>query len=76
MKNMTIRNVPEDLHRAIVDLARRNHRSIQQQVIVLLERARRLHGDSPTELAASWRRRLEGRELGDTVEEIREERTR
>jgi plasmid stability protein len=76
MKVITVRNVPDDLHRALSRLAERNHRSLQQQALVLLERARRLDRESPLEMARSIRERLRGRELGNSVAEIREDRDR
>ena len=76
MKVITVRNVPDDLYRIIARLARRNRRSIQQQVIVLLERARVSASESPVERAAAIRRSLSGRKLGDTVREIRKDRDR
>jgi hypothetical protein len=36
MKTMTIRDVPEDLHAALKERARRNRRSLNQQVITEL----------------------------------------
>ena len=76
MKAMTIRNIPDDLYRTITRIAQRNRRSIQQQVLSILDRARILDGESPVERAAVIRQRLEGRELGKTVEELRKERLR
>ncbi len=76
MKMITVRNVPDNLYRAITRLARRNRRSIQQQVLSLLDRARVLEQDSPVVNATKIRERLAGRELGDSVAEIREERRR
>ena len=76
MRVMTIRNVPEEVHRALVRLARRNRRSLQQQVLKLLEAVRRLDRESPLEEAAAMRERLKGRTLGDTVAQIREDRGR
>jgi plasmid stability protein len=76
MKVITVRNVPDDLHRALSRLAARNRRSLQQQALVLLDRARRLDRDSPLEAAQSIRKRLAGRELGDSVAEVREDRER
>lgn len=76
MKVITVRNVPDDLYRIIANLARRNRRSIQQQVLVLLERARVSATQSPVERAAAIRRSLRGRKLGDTVKEIRKDRQR
>ncbi len=76
MKTITVRNIPDDLYRAITELAHRNRRSIQQQVLSILERARRLHGHPPTQRASEIRLMLAGRELGNTVEEVRQERQR
>ncbi len=76
MKALTIRNIPDDVYQGIVELAPRNDRSIQQQVLAILERARVLDTQSPVEKAREIRKRLYGRELGDTEEEIRQERER
>lgn len=76
MKSITIRKIPDDLYRAISRLAQRNRRSIQQQVVTILDRARILDIESPLERAATIRMKLVGRPLGDTIEEIRQERNR
>ena len=76
MKSLTIRNIPDDLYRVITLIAQRNRRSIQQQVLTILEKARVLDSESPVERAMAIRKRLEGRKLGNTVEEIRKERSR
>lgn len=76
MKNVTIRNVPDDLYSLLNDLARRNRRSIQQQLLVILDRVRMLQGEPPGVKAAAMRQKLSTRNLGDTVKELREERAR
>ena len=76
MKTLTIRSLPDDLLRDLKLLAARNRRSLQQQVLMLLEQARSLSGDSPVEHAREMRARLAARELGDTVAEQRQERAR
>jgi plasmid stability protein len=76
MKAIMIRNIPKHIYEAIQELARRNHRSMQQQVIQLLEQFVRLKGSSPLERAGAIRDRLQGRELGDTLAELRQERAR
>jgi plasmid stability protein len=76
MKTLTVRNVPDDVYRALSAMASRNRRSLQQQVLVVLERARALDQPSPLLRATQWRERLAGRPLGNTVAEIREERRR
>jgi plasmid stability protein len=76
MKALTIRNIPDDLYRVITRIAKRNRRSLQQQVISILDRARVLDTDSPVNKAMAIRHQLTGRELGDTIMEIQEERNR
>ena len=76
MKTITVRNVPDDLLAELKRLAAQNRRSLQQQVLLLLERARVSRRESPVERAAALRERLAGRELGDAVREVRDERAR
>jgi plasmid stability protein len=76
MKVITVRNVPDDVHEALVKLARQNRRSLQQQILSLLERVRILSTESPTTRAMNLREQLRGRDLGNTVAEIREDRGR
>ncbi len=74
MADMTIRDVPDGVHSALKLLARRNRRSLEQRVLRLFDNALQLDRDSPVVEAAAFRARLAGRDLGDTVAEIREER--
>ncbi len=76
MKSITIRSIPDDLYRSISRLAQRNRRSLQQQVVTILDRARILDGESPLDRASAIRRKLAGRRLGNTIEEVRQERSR
>ena len=76
MKAMTVRNIPDDLYFTIANLAKRNRRSMQQQVLAILAKSRILLNDSPVQKACEIRTRLAGRNLGNTVEEIRKERSR
>jgi plasmid stability protein len=76
MKTLTVRNVPDDLYRSITRIAKRNRRSIQQQVLILLDHSRILDSESPLERARAVRRHLSGRQLGDTLADIHEERRR
>lgn len=76
MAVLTIRDVPDDLYAILKQLAARNRRSLQQEAIVQLEQARGRAGDSPLDRARAIRRQLAGRDLGDTVEEIRQDRAR
>jgi len=76
MAILTIRDVPDDLYALLKQLAVRNRRSLQQEAIVQLEHARSRAGDSPVERARVLRAQLAGRDLGDTVKDIREDRAR
>jgi plasmid stability protein len=66
MASLTLKNLPEDLLRALRDAADRDRRSLTQEIIYLLEVALR-SGDRPSERAAlveaqvaAWRK-LAGR---------------
>jgi plasmid stability protein len=76
MKVITVRNVPDEVYDAVTNLARRNRRSLQQQVLAILEQTQLLSGTSPVKRAAALRERLADRPMGDTVAEVREERRR
>lgn len=76
MATLTIRDVPDDVYEALKQLAERNRRSLTQQVVVLLEQVRSLPRTPPSVQAAAIRARLAGRELGDTIAELRAERDR
>jgi len=76
MKTLTIRNIPDDLYKIIGRVAQRNRRSMQQQLLVMLDRMRIFDNQSPVDRAATIRDRLSDRMLGNTVEEIRKERKR
>ena len=76
VKAITVRCVPDDLYDNLTALARLNRRSLQQQVLVLLDRARVVDSVPVLERAAAMRRRFAGRPLGDTVAEVRAERRR
>ncbi|VEN74079.1 conserved hypothetical protein [Candidatus Desulfarcum epimagneticum] len=51
MRAMTVKNVPDDLYLAIASLAKRNNRSMRRQVFEILDRARILSHESPTQRA-------------------------
>ena len=76
MKSLTLRRVDEDVYKSLQDLARANHRSLQEQVKIILEREVRLAGGSHAYKARQLRERLAGRPWGDIAADIREERER
>lgn len=76
MKTLSIRNLPDDVYDALKALAAANHRSMQEQVRCLIEREVRLAAGPGLATARVWRTRLAGRNLGNTVEDVRLDRTR
>jgi plasmid stability protein len=76
MKAISIRNVPEHIYGGLKDMAKNNRRSLQEQVKFILEQEVKLKNRSFLASAAEWRKRLQGRELSDTVEMVRKDRQR
>ncbi len=76
MKVITVRNVPDTIHEGLVRLATSNRRSLQQQILQILESACERDVGSVMDRARSIRTRLTGRDLGDSVKEIRKDRER
>lgn len=76
MKALSIRNLPDDVYDALKAMAVANHRSLQEQVRCLIEREVRLGNARGIAVARQWRTRLAGRDLGDTVADVRADRAR
>ena len=76
MKAISIRNVPDDVYRALQEMAKKNRRSLQEQVKFILERELKLNNRSFLAGAAEWRKRLKGRKLKDTEKMVQEDRAR
>lgn len=76
MKALSIRNLPDDVYEALKAMAATNHRSLQEQVRCLIEREARLAAGPGLAAARAWRLRLAGRSLGNTVEDVRQDRAR
>ncbi len=74
MKILTIREVPDDVYEELKRQAKANHRSLQEQMRMTLVKEAKIRGGSMLERARRWRRRLQGRDLGDAVEDIRQAR--
>ena len=76
MKAISIRNVPDQLYAGLQAMAKKNRRSLQEQIKLILEQEVKLSNRSFLAGAAEWRRRLEGRNQSDTVKLVREDRER
>jgi len=76
MKAISIRNVPDHIYAGLQSMAKANHRSLQEQIKVILEQEVKLTNRSFLAGASKWRTRLQGRNLSNTVEAVRKDRQR
>jgi plasmid stability protein len=79
MANILIRNVPEPILSALRKRAAQNRRSLQQEVLGIIEAAAgEPEGRTGAEIASAIRRRLSssGRQFEDSVALLREDRAR
>lgn len=74
MPALSVRNLSDEVYDRLKKMARRSHRSLQEQVKTILERETLLAADAPTTL--KWRDQLRGRAWGDIVADVRRERSR
>jgi len=76
MRALSIRNISDDVYEALKTMAAANHRSMQEQVRCMIERETRLASGGGLAVAHAWRVRLAGRQFGDTVMDVRQDRAR
>ena len=76
MKAISIRNVPDHIYAGLQTMAKANRRSLQEQIKVILEHEVKLSNRSFIANAAQWRKRLQGRNLSNTVKTVRRDRQR
>lgn len=76
MKTLTIRKVPDEVYAELADWAAESRRSLQEQVLYIIEEDVKLRRTSVMESAAEYRTRLAGRQLRDVVKDVREDRER
>jgi plasmid stability protein len=76
MKAISIRNVPDHLYTGLQAMAKKNRRSLQEQIKLILEKEIKLANRSFLAVAAQWRKQLQGRSLSDTVDSVRKDRER
>ena len=76
MRAISIRNVPDNLYAGLQVMAKKNRRSLQEQIKLILEQEVKLANRSYLSAAAEWRKHLQGRNLGDTVKSVRKDRER
>jgi plasmid stability protein len=56
VQTITVKNIPSDLYERLKQVARANHRSINSEIIVCIERALRIQEISPHAVIASARK--------------------
>ena len=76
MKAISIRNVPDDVYAALQEMAKKNRRSLQEQIKFILEQELKLKNRSFMAGAAEWRQLLKGRKLTDAEQMVLEDRKR
>lgn len=76
MKAISIRNVPDDVYTALQQMAKKNRRSLQEQIKLILEQELKLSNRSFLAGAAEWRKLLKGHKRRDSVKMVREDRER
>jgi len=78
MPDLLVRGVPENVVAALKDQAAQNRRSLQQELLLLLEESVRKDCSSAVQSAALIRERLSGngRSFSDSTEQIRDDRGR
>jgi antitoxin FitA len=79
MTDVLVRNVPDDTLDLLKKRARRHRRSLQQEILAIIEEQAEVEAaPKPTEIAARIRERLRasGRTFGDSVDDLRADRER
>ncbi len=78
MKDLLVRNIPEDVLVGLKARAVANKRSLQQELLIILEEAAGLNLVKAVELADCIREKLktQGRKYGDSTDLVRRDRER
>lgn len=79
MAQILVRNLDEDIVESLKRRAKRDGRSLQSEVKLILEQAAlepKIDIEAALKICKQFRRKLKGRGLPDTLELIREDRNR
>jgi hypothetical protein len=76
MPSLSLRGIPQDVYDGLRSIAEQNHRSMQEQARLLLEREVRLNRPAAMERARRWRERLRGRPMPNVLDDLRADRER
>jgi hypothetical protein len=76
MPSLSLRGIPDDTYEGLRQLAARNHRSMQEQARMMIERDVRLSRSSALDAPRQWRERLKGRSFPGLISDLRADRDR
>lgn len=76
MPSLSLRGLSDQTYEGLRQLASRNHRSMQEQVRLLIEREVRYAQVAGVERARQWRSLLAGRGFPDLTEDLQADRNR
>ncbi len=76
MPTLSLRGLSQDIYDGFKAMAAQNHRSMQEQAMLLIEREVRLHQPGAMERARSWRERRRDRPMPQLLEDLRADRDR
>jgi hypothetical protein len=76
MPSLSLRGLSDQVYEGLRQLASRNHRSMQEQVRLLIEREVRYSQVGAVERARQWRSVLAGRNFSDLAADIQADRNR
>ena len=76
MPSLSVRGLSVEAYEGLRELSARNHRSMQEQVRLLIEREVALAQPGILERAAAWRQRLAGRDFSHVLDQLRADRER
>lgn len=76
MPSLSLRGIPQDVYDGLKALAARNHRSMQEQARLLIEREVRLSQPGAMERARHWRERMRHRPMPRLLDDLHADRRR
>ena len=76
MPALSLRGLSQDIYDGLKAMAAQNHRSMQEQAMLLIEREVRLHQPGAMERARGWRERMRDRPMPQLLEDLRADRDR
>lgn len=74
-KSISVRNIPDETYETLVQVAKKNKRSLQQQICFILEKEASLNQDGFLSSSKKWREKLLKRKWpSKVVDDIRSDR--